>query len=117
MTTTMLRSAEGHRGLAVTFNTNGLPRFVLWKNTAAESDGYVTGLEPSTNFPNQHSFEKRQGRVVALQPGQTAAFRVTLQPLTSREEVDRISARIQKLQGDQPPEIHAAPKPGWSPDA
>ncbi len=113
-TTAMLRSAEGHRGLGVTFNTNGLPRFILWKNTAAESDGYVTGLEPATNFPNQRSFEESQGRVVELKPGQTAAYRVVLEPLTSSEDVDRVSARIKKLQGDQPPEIHETPKPGWS---
>ncbi len=117
LTTAMLRSADGNRGLGITFNTNGLPRFVLWKNTAAASDGYVTGLEPATNFPNQRSFEEKQGRVVELQPGQTAAFRVTLQPLTSAEDVQRISARIKDLQGDQPPEIHDRPRPGWSPGA
>ena len=113
-TTTMLRSAEGNRGLGVTFNTNGLPRFILWKNTAAESDGYVTGLEPATNFPNQRSFEESQGRVVELKPGQTVSFRVTLQPLTTSEEVERVSAQIKKLQGDQPAEINKTPKPGWS---
>lgn len=117
MTTAMLRSAHGHRGLGVTFNTNGLPRFILWKNTAATGDGYVTGLEPATNFPNVRSFEESQGRVVELQPGATAAFRVTLQPLTSEEEVEKISARIRDLQGDQPVDIHRTPRPGWSPGA
>ena len=117
MTTAMLRSAAGNRGLGVTFNTNGLPRFVIWKNTAAESDGYVTGMEPATNFPNQRSYEAKQGRVVELQPGQTAAFRVTLLPLTSPEEVASVSARIKKLQGDQSPEIHDRPRPGWTPGA
>jgi hypothetical protein len=117
LSTAMLRSAQGHRGLAVTFNTNGLPRFILWKNTAATGEGYVTGLEPATNFPNTRSFEEKHDRVVELQPGETAAFRVTLQPLTSAEEVEKTSARIQDLQGDQPPEIHPTPRPGWSPGA
>lgn len=117
LTTAMLRSADSSCGLAVTFHVNGLPRFVLWKNTAAESDGYVTGLEPATNYPNERSYEEKQGRVVRLGPGETAAFRVTLQPLTDAESVKRISERIRDLQGDLPSEIHPQPKPGWSPGA
>ena len=117
LTTTMLRSADGQKGFAVTFNTSGLPRFVLWKNTAAESDGYVTGLEPATNFPNTRSYEADQGRVVEMEPGETKSFRVTLQPLTSADMVKQVSEKIDQLRGDQPPEVSALPKPGWSPGA
>ena len=115
LTTALLRSGQGDRGLGVTFNTNGLPRFVVWKNTAAEGDGYVTGLEPTTNFPNQRSYEESQGRVVELEPAQTAAFRVNLQPLTSEEEVQKVAKRIKDLQGDEPAEILASPRARWSP--
>jgi hypothetical protein len=117
LTTTMLRSADGDRGLGVTYNTSGLPRFVVWKNTAAESDGYVTGIEPATNYPNERSYESDQGRLVEIEPGQTASFRVTLQPLTDGEMVKEMSAKIDQLQGDQPPEVSKSPKPGWSPGA
>ena len=72
-TTAMLRSQDGQCGLGVTYKTKALPRFVLWKNTAAESDGYVTGLEPATNYPNARSFEEKQGRVVEVAAG-TASF-------------------------------------------
>jgi hypothetical protein len=116
-TTAMLRSPDGERGLGVTFNTNGLPRFVLWKNTAAESDGYVTGLEPATNYPNTRSFEEKQGRVVEIASGETVAFRVTLHPLVGAESVEQMSTRIKTLQGDEPAEIHGEPRPGWSPGA
>lgn len=117
LTTAMLRSPEGDCGFGITFNVKGLPRFVLWKNTAAESDGYVTGLEPATNYPNTRSYEEKQGRVVEIGPGATVAFRVTLHPLISAEAVSELSARIQKLRGDQPPEIHSQPRPGWTPGA
>ena len=113
----MLRSPGGERGLAVTFNTAHLTRFNIWKNTAAESDGYVMGLEPATNFPNERSFESDQGRVVSIAPGDTVSFRVTLHPLTDSESVEAMSARISDLQGEQPPEVHAQPRPGWSPGA
>jgi hypothetical protein len=117
MTTAMLRSANGGCGLAVTFSTTRLPRFVLWKNTAADSDGYVTGLEPATNYPNTRSYEESQGRVVEIKPADTTSFRVTLHPLWEAEQVRKMSDRIRVLQGDQPPEIHSQPKPGWSPGA
>ena len=50
--------------IALRFNRQELPCFTVWKNTAALEDGYVTGLEPATNFPNFKTFERQQGRVV-----------------------------------------------------
>lgn len=116
-TTVMLRAEDGERGLGVTFNTTGLPRFIVWKNTAAESDGYVTGLEPATNYPNTRSFEEKQGRVVEIAGGETASFRVTLHPLVSAEQVDSMSSKIKALQTEVPGEVHQNPRPGWSPGA
>ena len=98
-TTAMLRSADGECGLGVTFNTNGLPRFVLWKNTAAEVTDTSTGLEPATNYPNTRSFEEKQGRVVEIAAGETASFRVTLHPLTAARCVGRNVAANQKAAG------------------
>ena len=117
MASAMLRSSDGTLGLGVSFQTTGLPRFVVWKNTAAENDGYVTGIEPATNFPNQRSYETEQGRVVELAAGETKSFRVNLHPLTTAESVLEMSAQIAKTQGDDAPEIYPVPNPGWSPDA
>lgn len=114
-TTALLRNANQTRGFAVSFNTAKLPRFILWKNTAAVSDGYVVGLEPATNFPNTRSFEQSQGRVLELQPEETVSFRVTLEPLTSEAEVARISERVARLRDDGSEQIHTSPKTGWSP--
>ena len=114
-TTAMLRSEDKSRGLAVSFNTNGLPKFILWKNTASITDGYVVGLEPATNFPNPRSFEEKHRRVVELQPEQTASFRVTLQPLTNSEEVKQVSERIDHLKGEDPAVIHSKPIQDWTP--
>ena len=110
----MLRSADGDKGLSVTFNTNGLPRFILWKNTGATRDGYVTGLEPATNYPNVRSYEEKQGRVVEIDPEETASFRVSLCPLTSAEAVEEVSERIKAIQGDEPTNVHSVPRPGWT---
>ncbi len=114
-TTAMLRSADADCALAVQFDTSTLPRFILWKNTAAESDGYVTGLEPATNYPNPRSFEASQGRVVDLAPGATATFRLSLHPLVDRDAVGTMSASIRNLSDGNQPTVHRDPRPGWSP--
>jgi len=113
-TTALLRSPNQDRGLAVSFNTQGLPKFILWKNTAATADGYVAGLEPATNFPNTRSYEESQGRVIILQPEETVSFRVTIEPLTNREEVSSVSERVALLMGENTPIIHSQPKSGWT---
>ena len=115
-TTAMLKSADGRSGFAVSFSVTGLPRFIVWKNTAATSDGYVTGLEPATNFPNQRSFEAKQGRVVEIGSGKTASFRISLKPLVDEEAVKEVAQQINAL-SDEPAEIHRQPRPGWSPGA
>ncbi|MDA0284198.1 MAG: aldose 1-epimerase family protein [Planctomycetota bacterium] len=70
-TQVLLRNADGDRGLTLIFSTKQLPCFTLWKNTQAEADGYVTGLEPGTSFPNFKMFERERGRVILLQPGES----------------------------------------------
>ena len=60
-TTALLRSQNSDQGIAVSFNINQLPKFILWKNTAALSDGYVVGLEPATNFPNPPLTRRKSG--------------------------------------------------------
>ncbi|MGB7344518.1 MAG: aldose 1-epimerase family protein [Pirellulaceae bacterium] len=113
----LLRSADGERGMQVAFKVKGLPRFILWKNTGALSDGYVTGLEPSTNYPNERSYEEKQGRVVQIAANETKSFRLSLTPLTDSESVGEVSQRIKDITGDEPTEIHTVPRPGWSPGA
>ncbi len=113
-TTAMIRSPGGDRGLAVSVDTSTLPRFIVWKNTAAESDGYVVGLEPATNFPNGRSFEAEQGRVVTLQPGETIRFSLTLHPLADADSVRAMSDAIRALGEGTSPRIGPTPRPGWS---
>ena len=67
--TAVLANAAANAALAVHFQTRQLPTFTVWKNTVAEADGYVTGLEPGVNFPNFRSFERQQGRLPLIKPG------------------------------------------------
>jgi hypothetical protein len=114
-TSTLLHNAAGDRGFAVSFPRQQLPCFTLWKCTQAEADGYVTGLEPGTNFPNFKSFEREQGRVVAIPAGGVYSTSLSLDVLTSAPEVDAARERIQELQGRITPQRHPQPAPGFSP--
>lgn len=114
-TQVMVNSADGTSGAAMRFNTQQLPSYTVWKNMVASADGYVTGLEPGTNLPNSRLFEKEKGRVIELAAGQTWTAQVTVDWLTSAEQVATTETAIQKLQGNTPVQVSTTPKPEWSP--
>ena len=45
-TVVALVGAEGELAATIRYSVQELPAFTIWKNTAAEADGYVTGLIP-----------------------------------------------------------------------
>lgn len=94
----MLRSQDASRGMGVEFDTHTLPYFIQWKNTGGLRDGYVTGLEPATNFPNTRSFEGEHGRVVQLPPGGEQTYRLRLHLMDQRDQVDTFEQQIEQLQ-------------------
>ncbi|OHB76635.1 MAG: hypothetical protein A2W31_10555 [Planctomycetes bacterium RBG_16_64_10] len=117
MTRTVLRNAAGTLGISLVFSTKELPCFTQWKNTPAAADGYVTGLEPGTNFPNARSFEASQGRVVPLAPGQAATFHLQLEVHTDAPQVAAAEQAVAQLQAGKKAVVLDRPQRGWSPDA
>ena len=113
-TLALLRSADGAQGVSVKFNKRQLPCFTIWKNRQAAIDGYVTGLEPATNYPNPKSFEKQQGRVVALAPGETRRFEVTIEAHADAGAVAAAEQAVAAIQGNTVPEICDKPDPNWA---
>ena len=65
-TRVLLSGLTDDEAVSLRFNKTSLPCFTLWRNTAAEADGYVLGLEPATNYSQPAPFEKQHGRVVTL---------------------------------------------------
>jgi galactose mutarotase-like enzyme len=112
-TRTLLRNAHGTLGASVLFDARQLPCFTLWKNTGAVSDGYVTGLEPGTNYPNHRSFEERHNRVIRLKPGETRDFDLTIELHHDQAAVRAAEEHVAKLQGSAEPTIHSKPQPTW----
>jgi hypothetical protein len=111
---TLFYNARGDRGVQLRWNRNELPCFTFWKNTAAQEDGYVTGLEPGINFPNLRSFERSKGRVPTLEPGARWECTWSLEVLDSRDEVAKSLAAITELQAKSASIVHRTPQPGIS---
>ncbi len=105
----LLENQSGDYGVSLEFRKEQLPCFSQWKCTQALQDGYVTGLEPGTNFPNFKPFERAQGRVIDLQPGATYEVELTLAVHASQAEVSTVRDRIAEIQGAGTPEICPQP--------
>ena len=111
-TVVLLRNAAGDRGISLEYGIRALPCFTVWKCTQAEADGYVTGLEPATNFPNFKTFERSHGRVVTLAPQQSYATQLALIVHASSAEVAAVEKRISDLQNRVHPIVHERPLHG-----
>ena len=113
-TRAVLKNAAGSQGVSLRFNTNQLPCFTLWKNRQAAADGYVTGLEPAINFPNVRSFEKTEGRVAVLAPGESRTFELSMEALPDASGVQAAERAVAQLQQGAAPKILQQPDPHWS---
>lgn len=108
-TVVLLKNREGQSGVALRFSVSALPAFALWKAQGGRNDGYVTGLEPATGFPNPKPFERARHRVLSLAPGQTHVHEITLQICPNARAVQSVEGEIRDLQGQSRPEIHPRP--------
>jgi hypothetical protein len=114
-TLALLKNQAGNKGLTLRWNKNQLPCFCQWKRTASLAEGYVTGIEPGTNFPNIKTFERQQGRVINLQAGQTYCMDLSLEVAEDSKQVQAVESEIAKLLGNRKIQLHLQPIAKWSP--
>jgi hypothetical protein len=108
-TMALLRNAAGTIGLVLHWNVAELPCFITWKNTAARDDGYVIGMEPSTNFTYPKPHERRVGRVVTLQPGGRWEASLRIQICDNPADVRRAAMAIADIQDRTQSQMHRTP--------
>ncbi|OJT42229.1 aldose 1-epimerase family protein [Serratia plymuthica] len=108
-TLAMLHNRRGDRGVVIGFDTHQLPLLTLWKNTDTERQGYVTGIEPGTNYAYPVKIEREQGRIKQLQPGQSTDFELTYTLLKDAEQVKVYQDKIKTLQGSNQPKLVETP--------
>lgn len=104
----ILVAADGSHGARLSWRAAELPCFTLWKNQGGLADGYVTGFEPGTNYPNQRSFEEAQGRVVTLAPHASVTFDLAI------DRIDSAAIRAAREKISPPARVHAQPQAGWT---
>jgi hypothetical protein len=114
-TLAMLYNRAADRGLVLRYNRKELPCFTVWRNTAALADGYVTGLEPATNYPNFKGFERRHDRVPLLPPGGHFACTWSMEVQDTPTGVAAVLAEIVTLQAQARAIIHRTPQEQLSP--
>jgi hypothetical protein len=112
----VLITPNADRAVALRFSRRELPCFTVWKNTGAIEEGYVTGLEPATNYPNFKSFERKQGRVPLLPPGGRWECRWSIEVADHPSAVAALMAEVATLQAQAPAVLHRAPHQRFSPN-
>jgi len=106
----MLQNKARDKAVSMVFPVRELPCVTLWKNTNAESEGYVTGLEPGTGFPNNRRIERKFGRVPKLPPGGSYSAKIDFTIHVTADEVAEVSNRIDTLQGGVQPVLDDLPE-------
>jgi hypothetical protein len=106
----MLVNAGGDKAASIAFSVDQLPYLTLWKNTNAEAEGYVTGIEPGTGFPHNRRIERSKGRVPKLAAGASRSFDVDYAIYLGSGEVTGALAKVAALQGPTKPIIDSEPE-------
>jgi hypothetical protein len=97
----LLRNKEGNLGVSYAYSLDQLPYLTLWKNLVALEDGYVTGIEPGTAYPNNRNIERKNGRYPPLKPGESRDLRITFEVAVGADRVSQIEQEIQAIQGSK----------------
>jgi galactose mutarotase-like enzyme len=108
-TMAMLCNAAGDKASLLRLSLNDFPCFTLWKNPAGIADGYVTGMEPATSYPNSRRFERERGRVLSLAGGESRKTTLDIEILDCKKAIQAAEKEIQQLQASAKGEVH--PKP------
>ena len=113
-TMTMLRNGTGDKASLLRFTLKDFPCFTLWKNTAGMADGYVTGLEPATSYPNSRRFEREKGRVITLAGGESRTTTLSIETLDTKKAIKAAEAEIKTLQKTAKAKVHRQPLSSFS---
>ncbi|MEO1996554.1 MAG: aldose 1-epimerase family protein [Planctomycetaceae bacterium] len=106
----VLRNRAGDQGVSMAWSVSQLPYLTVWKNTGAVQDGYVTGLEPGTNYPNNRSVERRFGRVPKLKPGAKYEMAIIFGLLQGPQAVQGAVSRVRAVRDGRETQVDDQPQ-------
>jgi len=105
----LLHGAKKDRGVLLTYAKKELPYLTLWKNTGADEDGYVIGIEPGVSFPNARKVERAAKRVPALAGGASHTMTMDFTLLQTKASVEQAIGRIDEVQKAKAAQIKEKP--------
>jgi hypothetical protein len=105
----LLQNKAKDQAVSLAYSLKELPYLTIWKNTAAEEDGYVTGLEPGTNYPSPRRNERKAGRVPKLGPGASHHMTIDFGIHTGTSEVQRVADQVRTIQGGRKTAVDEKP--------
>jgi len=108
----LLKNKKGDVAASMQWNVKELPYLALWKNTVAEEDGYVTGIEPALSYPFNRSVERKHGRVPVLAPGETRSFTIDFGLHEGKEAVKAAEMVIETIRGGRETMVLETPPTG-----
>lgn len=76
-----------------------LPYTILWKRCAGANEGYVVGLNPCSDLPNNRREERAGGRLKRVEAGGQVTFRERIDFYEGREAVAAAFARVASQRG------------------
>jgi hypothetical protein len=106
----LLHNPSGNRGMMMKYARKQLPYLTLWKNTGADEDGYVIGIEPGVSFPNRRQVERQAGRVPTLAGGASHTMRMDFTLYDKKFWIDQAINDINEVQSKRAPTIDAEPQ-------
>ncbi|MFP3904221.1 MAG: aldose 1-epimerase family protein, partial [Armatimonadota bacterium] len=91
------RDFNGGQGFGgyLRFSKQQLPNLIQWKMPAEGT--YVTGLEPANCLVEGRTKDREEGRLVTLQPGESAEYSLEVGVLANNDEIDALGAEIAKM--------------------
>jgi hypothetical protein len=105
----VLKNRAGDMAASVRWNVKELPYLALWKNTVAEADGYVTGIEPALSYPFNRSVERKHGRVPKLAAGESREFTLDFGIHEGKGTVKKAEAMVEKIRDGRETTVIADP--------
>jgi hypothetical protein len=111
-----LTSPDQRAAATIRFSVKELPAFTIWRNSAAEHDGYVTGLEPGTDYPNNRMFERGRGRVIELPPEARYETGLVFSLLRGDAELSALRTEVAKISEGKQTEVCDDPHPDYCPE-
>jgi hypothetical protein len=105
----LLHNAKADRGVLLTYAKKELTYLTLWKNTGAEEDGYVIGIEPGVSFPNARKVERAAKRVPTLAGGASHTMTMDFTLLQTKASAEAAILRIGEVQSAKVAVVNSKP--------